>query len=37
MSNEKLSLSNYFEQNMESWNDRVPVHLKSEFYNVDAF
>ncbi|MBK9722244.1 MAG: class I SAM-dependent methyltransferase [Saprospiraceae bacterium] len=37
MSTEKLSLANYFEQNMESWNDRVPVHLKSEFYNVDAF
>lgn len=30
-------LSEYFKQNRMSWDDRVPVHMKSDFYNVRSF
>ena len=27
----------YFEVNKETWNKKVEIHSKSEFYNVDEF
>lgn len=33
----KLTEREYFLQNMKCWNDRVPVHMGSSFYDLDGF
>ncbi len=37
MSPNKLSESRFFKDNMNCWNDRVPVHIKSDFYGLTEF
>lgn len=32
-----LNINDYIQINRESWNQRVPVHMRSRFYNTDAF
>lgn len=33
----KRSETDFFKENMECWNDRVPIHKKSDFYDLDGF
>jgi 2-polyprenyl-3-methyl-5-hydroxy-6-metoxy-1,4-benzoquinol methylase len=33
----KLSETEYINQNMQCWDDRVPIHVKSDFYDLDGF
>lgn len=33
----KLLETDYFNQNMQFWDDRVPIHIKSDFYDLDGF
>ncbi len=33
----KLSETEYFNQNKQCWDDRVPIHVKSDFYDLDGF
>ncbi len=37
MTDVKLSETDYFNQNMQCWDDRVPIHVKSDFYDLDGF
>lgn len=37
MNETKLSEKDYFNQNMNCWDDRVPIHIKSDFYDLDSF
>ncbi len=32
-----LNINEYIQINRESWNKRVPVHVRSRFYDLDAF
>ncbi len=37
MNTRKLQLQEYFNDNLKCWNDRVPVHVKSDFYDLNSF